>query len=213
MAVRPLAGCRVAASGTFPAGNTHGAIQKKVQDLGGKFQRSLTSDTTHLMTTTADYEKKSTKVTDAKAKGVHIVSLDWLLDSETKGARQREARYSFTANSKRPAPATVDSDDDDPDDPQPKKQKVANGAATKPKKEPKVDGQKAKSKDIVIPVDERFPEVDWKVYVDPVEGVIYDAALNQTSSAQNNNKFYKAQVGLVALAQLLGVPRLLASKC
>ncbi|KAK4160598.1 putative poly polymerase 2 [Cladorrhinum sp. PSN259] len=67
--------------------------------------------------------------------------------------------------------------------------------APTPKKATKAvgEGQIAKSKDIVIPLDERCPHYTSTVYIDPA-GVIYDASLNQTSASNNNNKFYRIQV-------------------
>jgi poly [ADP-ribose] polymerase len=55
--------------------------------------------------------------------------------------------------------------------------------------------QCATDANLVIPVDETCPLVSThKVYVDPSDGIIYDAALNQTNSGANNNKFYKLQI-------------------
>ncbi|KAK8056265.1 poly polymerase catalytic domain-containing protein [Apiospora rasikravindrae] len=44
-----------------------------------------------------------------------------------------------------------------------------------------------------IPVDEMFPLAHYEVYIDDA-GIIYDAALNQTNSSNNNNKFYRVQL-------------------
>lgn len=49
-------------------------------------------------------------------------------------------------------------------------------------------------KDIVIPVDERCPLQAYAVYVEPRSGMIYDASLNQSSTSNNHNKFYRLQV-------------------
>ena len=59
-------------------------------------------------------------------------------------------------------------------------------------KQIKQDGQKAVSKDISIPIDEGFcleslPSKAPKVYIDE-DGIIFDAALNQTNIENNNNK-------------------------
>lgn len=56
------------------------------------------------------------------------------------------------------------------------------------------EGQVAKSSDLQIPLDEGCPLVTYKVYIDD-KGVIYDASLNQTNASNNNNKFYRIQVG------------------
>ena len=55
------------------------------------------------------------------------------------------------------------------------------------------------SKHVHIPVDEEFEYhvvgavADWKVYVG-VDGLVWDASLNQTNAGKNSNKFYKVQV-------------------
>lgn len=70
----------------------------------------------------------------------------------------------------------------------------ADKQPTKSKANPTVGkGQVAKSTDIQIPLDEGCPYATSTVYIDP-DGVIYDAALNQTNSTANNNKFYRIQV-------------------
>ncbi|KAL2120054.1 hypothetical protein VTJ04DRAFT_7015 [Mycothermus thermophilus] len=55
------------------------------------------------------------------------------------------------------------------------------------------EGQVAKDKNIVIPLDEGCPYVQCKVYIDD-SGIIYDASLNQTNASHNNNKFYRIQL-------------------
>ncbi|EAQ82970.1 hypothetical protein CHGG_10788 [Chaetomium globosum CBS 148.51] len=54
-------------------------------------------------------------------------------------------------------------------------------------------GQIAKSKTLLIPLDEGCPFTTSKVYIDDA-GVIYDASLNQTNASNNNNKFYRIQL-------------------
>ncbi|KAK8089066.1 hypothetical protein PG997_004027 [Apiospora hydei] len=67
---------------------------------------------------------------------------------------------------------------------------------TEPKTEPPAIGEaqianpEAK---LHIPVDEMFPYAHYEVYIDDA-GIIYDAALNQTNSSNNNNKFYRVQL-------------------
>lgn len=50
------------------------------------------------------------------------------------------------------------------------------------------------SQPLHIPVDENCTLAGYQVYVDPSNGIIYDASLNQTNAANNNNKFYRIQV-------------------
>lgn len=51
----------------------------------------------------------------------------------------------------------------------------------------------AKSMVVNIPIDEYCPLGGYRVYIDG-DGLIYDAALNQTNSSNNNNKFYRLQL-------------------
>ncbi|UNI18506.1 NAD(+) ADP-ribosyltransferase [Purpureocillium takamizusanense] len=97
-----------------------------------------------------------------------------------------------------------DGDEDDADaKPQAKKQK-AHGTNGKTKvkaedaavKEEKVvaEGQFMKSKGLTIPLDEYCQLVSYQVYVEPDSGMIYDASLNQSSTSNNHNKFYRLQI-------------------
>lgn len=82
----------------------------------------------------------------------------------------------------------------------PKKTKSAD-TATAAKSESAVpkakvaEAQFAKSsQQLSIPVDEGCYLAAYRVYVDPGDGIIYDASLNQTNASNNNNKFYRVQV-------------------
>lgn len=91
--------------------------------------------------------------------------------------------------------------EDDQDDEADQKPKSNGKARGKAKEEPAAeaqvsDAQYAKGSNLVIPVDERWSEPGFHVYVDNSDGIIYDAALNQTNSGNNNNKFYRIQVRL-----------------
>lgn len=119
------------------------------------------------------------------------------------------------ATKKRPI-AIAKSDDDEP---QVKKAKggaktatngtkKANGKAAakdEPEEEPKLtkeerkvaEGQFIKKKNAAIPLDEFCPLTNYQVYVDPDTGLIWDASLNQSNSANNNNKFYRLQVSCI----------------
>lgn len=80
---------------------------------------------------------------------------------------------------------------------QPKKAKSAAKADPEPisdSGEVAADAQIATSSTLQIPVDEGCPLASYRVFVDPVDRVIYDAALNQTNASNNNNKFYRIQV-------------------
>ncbi|CRK24093.1 hypothetical protein BN1708_003784 [Verticillium longisporum] len=95
------------------------------------------------------------------------------------------------ATRKRPIVAVKsDSDDEDKKKAPVKKQKATNSKPAD--KKPDVVDQVAKSKDMVIPLDEGVSDV-YKVFIDP-SGMIYDASLNQSNSSNNNNKFYRIQL-------------------
>ncbi|KAK4565371.1 hypothetical protein LTR86_003988 [Recurvomyces mirabilis] len=62
-------------------------------------------------------------------------------------------------------------------------------------RESAANGQVASSdKRLAIPVDEGCPLSTYRVFVDPSDGMIYDASLNQTNASNNNNKFYRIQL-------------------
>ncbi|GJN75670.1 hypothetical protein PLICBS_009775 [Purpureocillium lilacinum] len=125
-----------------------------------------------------------------------------------KGSALPATNGTSSSGSKR-ANAAADDEDEDAHDvdakPQAKKQK-ANGT-TKAKaaaavtdedavKEEKVvaEGQFMKKKGLTIPLDEYCQLANYQVYVDPDSGMIYDASLNQSSSTNNHNKFYRLQI-------------------
>lgn len=208
-AALPLDGCVVAFRGSFP-GQKQADLSEKVSRLGARAPKSLTKDTTHLITTQSDFDEPSSKVYDARRRGIHIVSIDWMLDSEQSNSRQLESRYSFdvttaaaninggtptppppTNPKKRQAsPIIIDSSPEAKK--QPKKAKLATSAESD--KAP-VLGQEqiAKSWDVQVPLDEGCPLTGYGVHIDS-DSVIWDASLNQTNAGQNNNKFYRIQL-------------------
>ncbi|KAM0328806.1 hypothetical protein ACHAQA_005220 [Verticillium albo-atrum] len=98
-----------------------------------------------------------------------------------------------TSTRKRPIVAIKnESDDEDKQKVPAKKQKAAASKAKTVDKKPDVVDQVAKSKDLVVPLDEGVSDV-YKVFIDP-SGMIYDASLNQSNSSNNNNKFYRVQL-------------------
>ncbi|KAH9887772.1 poly polymerase catalytic domain-containing protein [Xylariomycetidae sp. FL2044] len=193
----PLADCNIAISGSFP-GYTQAAIDRDlISALGASLARSISSSTTHLVTTEADYNKPSAKVKSALSQKVEIVNFSWLQDCLAQNSRLTESDYGFDTASqpqtdgarKRAAarsPALAQ------DESQPKKKaKVSQSGPSEPKV---ADGQVAKSLDAKIPLDEGSESLGrYEVYIDD-SGVIYDAALNQTNSSNNNNKFYRIQL-------------------
>ncbi|OTB06558.1 hypothetical protein M426DRAFT_9690 [Hypoxylon sp. CI-4A] len=207
----PLDGCIIAISGTIP-GNTQATIERDfIKVLGATPSKSVTSTTTHLVTTQADFNKPSIKVATTQTNNVTIVNFAWLEDSLKSMARMNEASYSFTASKsptptlKRAASQKPATDDDAGDGVNSQVQAKKKSKSSKVKvqedeveetKEPKIaDGQIAKSRDVRIPLDEGAEHslAAYEVYIDD-DGVIYDASLNQTNASNNNNKFYRLQL-------------------
>ena len=132
----------------------------------------------------------------------------------TNGKPSNVAAANGTAKASRKRSADDTADDDSQSQPPTKKKtNSANGPAsqlqpaTKPVSQSKAppsevdaDAQTnvAKSRDIQIPVDEHCPLTHYRVYIDE-DGIIYDAALNQTNASGNNNKFYRVQVCVIPM--------------
>ncbi|WEW56555.1 poly(ADP-ribose) polymerase [Emydomyces testavorans] len=102
--------------------------------------------------------------------------------SQSQSQSQSQSKRAKNSNNKRVLDSTPDT----------------SAKTSKPDKGPpakKLKGvQKEKPKKRNIPVDDLFPNKgDYHVFVD-ADGLIYDAALNQTNRMNNNNKFYFIQV-------------------
>lgn len=197
----PLIGCHIALSGTF-TGTSHAAIQGQITSLGGSLTKSITDDTTHLVTTQRDFDKSSTKVNAAQEHNLHIVSLGWIENCLSTASKVAEKAYLFTS-----PPADVPSQSNGPPKrnaspdnsanenvrSRPKKQKTVSGSKTEVKSNQVADGPVVKSSNVKIPLDEGCPLTAYEVYIDE-NGIIYDASLNQANATANNNKFYRIQV-------------------
>lgn len=72
------------------------------------------------------------------------------------------------------------------------------------------DAQFAKAKNLLVHVDEECQMPSYQVHIDS-DGIIYDAALNQTNAGNNNNKFYKIQVCRRRLCSHASCPVLMLS--
>ncbi|KAL4817969.1 poly polymerase catalytic domain-containing protein [Aspergillus spinulosporus] len=190
----------VAVSGTFP-GYRQDDLKAIVERHGATFTSSVSTNCTHLIVTQKEVDKKGTKYKHAcDLQSCKIVSLDWLLDSDKAKKPVSEAPYRFGASSsnqnsqtdpvkterKRSAKAVQDTDDD--------------GSNKKPKHVVE-DAQiitEEKAAKVKVGVDEGYysKEPTWQdptVFIDD-SGLIWDATLNLTVSAANNNKFYRIQL-------------------
>ncbi|KAK6345248.1 hypothetical protein TWF718_007174 [Orbilia javanica] len=88
----PLDNLIFAISGSFD-GYTKKDIESLIANNGGAVKSSVTKAVTHLITTTEDYLKNTTKVGNASANGIPIVTISWLEDSVKKGKKQAESKY------------------------------------------------------------------------------------------------------------------------
>jgi poly [ADP-ribose] polymerase len=210
----PLDGCSVATSGRF-TGTTQSALQSRISDLGGDISAKVTSDTDVLIATDKDYEAKGTKVSAAIVNDIPIVSIEWLDETESSNAKADVTQYLLntprttqqasapasapsasngkkraTSRSASPAPPSQSAS-------QSKKRKTLEDKAKKD--DVKVgDGKNAKSKRIAVSIDEHCTLPSYEVFIDN-DGLVWDAALNQTNASANNNKFYKVQVSATNL--------------
>ncbi|KAM0804195.1 putative poly-ribose polymerase [Usnea florida] len=165
---------------------------------------------THLVTTAKHIEANASKVQEAsKFPDIKLVSFDWLTASIDTQTRADEAQFSFSQLNSSHDVAT------DSVGSALSKQKDTKGKGKKrprspvPMEEESSDAkdlpeaspikkhrevQRAKSGSLLIPVDETCPLTGThRVYIGG-DGMIYDAALNQTNAGANNNKFYRVQI-------------------
>ncbi|KAL2793619.1 poly polymerase catalytic domain-containing protein [Aspergillus keveii] len=192
----------IAVSGTFP-GLKQADLRKIVESQGATFSATVGADCTHLVTTQKEVEKNSTKFQQACGiQKCEIVTLNWLLDSDKANKPVSEKSYHFgthnpenknksdsapaKAEKKRSAKDALDADDDETN------KKLKNGVEDAQR----VTSEKAGK--LKVDIDEGYyPNgVGWSgpsVYIDK-SGLIWDATLNQTVAAANNNKFYRIQL-------------------
>lgn len=108
---------------------------------------------------------------------------------DTKPASSSSAKSATKAAPKKAAKGKAGAKADTPSDSEEEEEEVKEV-----KKEVKKPGKSKTKKEPVIPVDEYCPLVNYKVYIDST-GLPLDASLNQTNASNNNNKFYRIQVG------------------
>ena len=214
----PLDGCVVVLSGTF-TGTTHGEIKTTLSRLGAASPATVAPSTTHVIATQRDFDKSTTKVAAAQDRGIHVVSLAWLEACDAGNSKVDEQPYLFDGTAAAPittpssstpasAPGTNgkrQASPDASDEPAPKKTKPNGQAKAETANGEKVvlaEGQRAKSGDLRVPVDENCPLTAYTVYIDH-SGLIWDASLNQTNSSNNANKFYRLQVRVARDGRIL----------
>ncbi|KAK6505092.1 hypothetical protein TWF481_007014 [Arthrobotrys musiformis] len=124
----PLDNLIFAISGSFD-GYTKKDIESLIANNGGVVKSSVTKAVTHLITTTEDYLKNTTKVGNASANGIPIVTISWLEDSVKKGKKQAEGKY----DPSKPAKASLS------------KASTSKAAAAAPAAAPRATGTRAPS--------------------------------------------------------------------
>ncbi|EEA24474.1 hypothetical protein TMatcc_007576 [Talaromyces marneffei ATCC 18224] len=194
---KPFKGSVIAVSGTFPSLNQD-SLKQIIEGGGGTFSPKVNDECTHLVTTLKAATSSNTKFKQASALDkCHIVTLDWLLDSQGKKKKVAEKKYLVSDDQKDStaqdavAPAATGSD----------KKRPASAAvdgvkppSKKKRDKEKPDEKKADEKKIHVPVDEGCTDsAAYDVLID-ADGVIWDASLSLTSSSNNNNKFYRIQL-------------------
>ncbi|GIJ85653.1 hypothetical protein Asppvi_004514 [Aspergillus pseudoviridinutans] len=215
MAPRTFKKAVIAVSGTFP-GYKQADLKAIVEGQGATFTSTVSEGCTHLVTTQKEAEKGTVKYKQAcNVPGCDVVSLEWLLDSQkagkplaskmyllTSGAasvgqvQNGDASSSATATSATPAPKTnkrkladANADAAYAADDAADVNGDSNGAESNKKQK---DAQKGSAKSLHVPVDEGCT-MPGTVFIED-SGLIWDATLNQTNSANNNNKFYRIQL-------------------
>ncbi|RHZ44545.1 putative poly(ADP)-ribose polymerase PARP [Aspergillus thermomutatus] len=214
MAPRTFKKAVIAVSGTFP-GYKQADLKAIVEGQGATFSSTVSEGCTHLVTTQKEAEKGTVKYKQAcNVPGCEVVSLEWLLDSQKAGRPLAGKAYLLTSgaasavqgqNGGDSATATATATGATTA-PKSNKRKLADtdadamdGAANangdsngdEANKKQK-DAQKASAKSLKVPVDEGCT-MPGAVFIED-SGLIWDATLNQTNSANNNNKFYRIQL-------------------
>ncbi|OJJ48899.1 hypothetical protein ASPZODRAFT_157407 [Penicilliopsis zonata CBS 506.65] len=171
-------------SGTFP-GYKQADLKTIVESHGATFSSTVTEECTHLVTTQKEVDKKGSKYKQAlKVYTCHIVSLDWLVESDEAKKPLGEKGYLFEEKkadkeTEKPKKRTLEEALDIAEDGSHKKVK---------------DAQLVSSKSLNVPVDEAcWLRTTHDVYIDDT-GFIWDATLNQTNAGSNNNKYYRIQI-------------------
>ncbi|GKZ80033.1 hypothetical protein AnigIFM56816_004245 [Aspergillus niger] len=179
-------GLVIAVAGSFSGGYKQANLKTIVQRHGGTFSSAVTEDCTHLVTTQREVDNKSVKYTQArKVYTCNIVSLDWLVESDSAGKKLDEKKFLMGSDIKK---------DDEPESPKKRTLEQALGINEDGTTKKLKDAQTVGTKQINVPVDDTCPlRLTFTVYIDST-GLIWDATLNQTSATNNNNKFYRIQL-------------------
>ncbi|KAL9133352.1 MAG: hypothetical protein Q9175_005473 [Cornicularia normoerica] len=174
-----------------------------------RYLESRTVGGLHTLLQLLSTSKPGSKKEASKFPDIKIVSFDWLTASINSQVRADEAQFSFgqsdsiqdvAASSMGPTPSQQNDTKGKcrkrPRSPTPIEEipSDVDEALEEPPAKKHKDVQRAKSGSLLIPVDETCPLAGThRVYIGD-DGMIYDAALNQTNAGANNNKFYRVQI-------------------
>ncbi|KAL9632033.1 MAG: hypothetical protein Q9164_005560 [Protoblastenia rupestris] len=193
----PLGGLAVALSGTFE-GKTHAQLRVLIKENGGTHLTKIDDHCTHLVASEKDFQTIKPKVKQARdISTIKIVSYRWLTASIDAHVHLDEDDYLLSNQASQPekganAKVKKRARSASPNQGEP----LAHAAASESPKNRHVDGQKAKSASVLVPLDEGIIETIgnfYSVYI-AGDGTIYDATLSQTNTGANNNKFYRIQL-------------------
>lgn len=175
----------ISVSGAF-RGYKQADLIALIEKHGATYSPGVTNGCTHLITTQREINNSNTKYVQAtKVYSCSIVSVDWLIDSHEANKPLSEKDYLFNAKSD-----AEDSGDEKKKRTLEEALDLTSDQASKRLK----DAQKANSKVLNVPVDERCSlRAVRSVLIDDA-GLIWDATLNQTVSGKNSNKFYRIQI-------------------
>ncbi|KNB19292.1 hypothetical protein FOXG_16427 [Fusarium oxysporum f. sp. lycopersici 4287] len=203
----PFAGCVITVCGRPGTIDgqpyTHDSFKDIIVQYGGRFVRSVTGATTHVVATKDSLERKTaTMVAARRRENLSFMMPEWLIDTDTKKKKLNAKEYAWTdlerlrdepkedgeappKTSAKPKKTAAKSEPKAAAKPttaaKPKPKAAAKSKASKPK-------TKAKSKTSVEPLTE------YDVWVDPDSRLIYDAYLTQTSSDTKTDRFFRIQV-------------------
>ncbi|UDD55742.1 hypothetical protein AFCA_003335 [Aspergillus flavus] len=182
----------VVVAGSF-SGYKQADVKKLVEGQGAKFCTTVTGDCTHFVTTQREVDNNNSKYKQAcNVYDCNIVSIDWLLESIDAKKPIPEKPYLLNRKDAK----SDDKKDDEKNDKKEKKKRTLEEAldvSEESSNKKAKDAQKLGSKTLNVPVDEGCYLSGFAVYIDPA-GLIWDATLNQTVSANNANKFYRIQL-------------------
>ncbi|KAJ5802035.1 uncharacterized protein N7503_004485 [Penicillium pulvis] len=200
MAPRSFKKLSIAVSGTIP-GYKQADVKSLVEAQGATFSATVDDGCTHLITTERDAAKRGTKYQQAcNVKNCKIVTVQWLVASSEAKKVLPEKAYILPDSNGGDIKAEVPMLDGTTDNTRKRTIKQEDDDQAESNKKPKDSQRTSLKSSLKVPIDNMFiyhsPFQNKKDSVVLIEdsGLIWDAALNQTDSGKNNNKFYLVQL-------------------